>query len=271
MRPFFIFLLLSTAVLNLSCKFNGVTVSQDPTDFGYVWIGQRAMKSVGWNNATNGPVTLDLTQALQPPFGYKPLTGTHIPLQPGGGYWADIIAAPYEVGLSTDELTASNLGGINIQPTTLQVTGLGMMVKGCLTLSGGYINALTTPAPGQGGSTGPTGSPNAGPMDFGDILINTHAEKTITLNNSGAGAVNLNISLISVSTQAFSASMSTSGTPLKSLKLAGNSSTTIVLSFTPGYAGPFYSVLQIYDSAKFVSSANAAGLVLTGKGHKPVE
>jgi hypothetical protein len=270
MRHLYLFVLLVLSVGFNGCKFGGIGVSQDPTDFGYVWIGQSGLKGIVWTNNTNGPVTLQTYQTPQPPFDYKALTATNIPLAPGSGYGAEVIASPTQAGLFTEELVAHDLEGVNVQPTLLKVIGLGRLEKGSLTLSGGYINALPAPPAGPG-STGPTGSPNNGPMDFGSIPINSHLEKTITLNNSGTSAAQVNINLLTRGSQAFTVSMTTGGAPLTSLSIPAKGSTTIIVSFKPPYVGKYYAVLQIFDGVQFETSANAAGLALTGAGRQAMD
>jgi Abnormal spindle-like microcephaly-assoc'd, ASPM-SPD-2-Hydin len=263
LRFFFAPLLLAGLVLS-GCN-KDITVNSPTTDFGYVWIGQSALKGVAWTNTTHGPVEMQMMQKLTPPFGFKPLSPSTATLPPGGIYGLEIIASPDEAGLQTQELVPSNLQGLSVEPTELKVIGLGRMEKGCLTLSGGYISALPAPPAGPGG-IGPTGSPNNGPLDFGTVLVGSHSEKTLTINNSSANAVQANVSVVSRGTNPFSASMSTAGAPLKTLKVPANSSITIIVGFKPTFAGTFEVILQIYEGADFNSSNNVSALALTGIG-----
>jgi hypothetical protein len=262
-RFFFAPLLLVGLVLS-GCN-KDITVNSPTTDFGYVWIGQSALKGVAWTNATHGTMEMQMMQKLTPPFGFKPLSPSTATLPPGGIYGLEITASPDEAGLQTQDLVPSNLQGFSVEPTELKVIGLGRMEKGCLTLSGGYISALAAPPAGPGG-IGPTGSPNNGPLDFGTILVGTHSEKTITINNSSPNAVQATVSVVARGTNAFTASMSTGGAALKTLKVPANGSITIIVGFKPAFAATFEAILQIYDGADFQTSNNVSALALKGTG-----
>jgi hypothetical protein len=262
-RIFFAPLLLVGPLLS-GCN-KDITVNSPTTDFGYVWIGQSALKGVAWTNTTHGTVEMQMMQKLTPPFGFKPLSPSTATFPPGGLYGLEIIASPDEVGVQTQDLVPSNLQGLSVEPTELKVIGLGRMEKGCLTLSGGYISALPAPPVGPGG-IGPTGSPNNGPLDFGTVLVGSHSEKTITINNSSPNAVQGNVSVVTRGTSVFSASMSTGGVLFKTLKVPANGSITIIVGFKPTFAATFEAVLQIYNGTSLQSSNNVSALALTGTG-----
>jgi len=247
------------------CVKYELTVNAPLTDFGYVWIGQSTLRGVAWTNHTNGKVDVEMMQKLNPPFGFKPLTGSTAALPPGGIYGVEILASPDQVGEQTEDLVVNNAQNWRVEPTQLKVIGLGHMEKGCLTMGGGYINALS-PAPAGAGGTGPTGSPNNGPMDFGTILVGGHSEKTITLNNSSAADVTAVVQVVSRAVNAFTATLSTGGAALKKITVPAKGSLTIIVGFKPPFAGKFVSILQVYDGANLDASANADALVLTGIG-----
>src|SRR5271155_5200053 len=192
----------------------GLTISPSALSFGDVVVGQSGTQSVKLTNSGNSNLTINLATVAGTGFG---ISGLSLPTTLAGGQSLSFIAqfAPPATGAATGSITfTDNAPG---SPQTLTMVGSGLAANSNLT-------------------------PNPGSVAFGNVVVGSNSQQTITLTNSANPSTT--ISAASSSGTAFTVTGIV--TPMA---LAANQSASFTVQFAPTTTGSATGSILITSTA----------------------
>src|SRR5271168_3335599 len=192
----------------------GLTISPSALSFGDVVVGQSGTQSVKLTNSGNSNLTINLATVAGTGFG---ISGLSLPTTLAGGQSLSFIAqfAPPATGAATGSITfTDNAPG---SPQTLTMVGSGLAANSNLT-------------------------PNPGSVAFGNVVVGSNSQQTITLTNSA----NTSTTISAASSSGTGFTVTGIVTPMT---LAANQSASFTVQFAPTTTGSATGSILITSTA----------------------
>jgi len=192
----------------------GLTISPSALSFGDVVVGQSGTQSVKLTNSGNSNLTINLATVAGTGFG---ISGLSLPTTLAGGQSLSFIAqfAPPATGAATGSITfTDNAPG---SPQTLTMVGSGLAANSNLT-------------------------PNPGSVAFGNVVVGSNSQQTITLTNSA----NTSTTISAASSSGTAFTVTGIVTPMA---LAANQSASFTVQFAPTTTGSATGSILITSTA----------------------
>jgi hypothetical protein len=203
----------------------GLTISPASISFGNVTVGQPSSQIVTLTNSGSANLVVNLATVSGAGFG---ITGLSLPstIAPGQGISFNVQFAPTVAGAATGTIIFSD--NASNSPQTLTLVGTGVTAGATLTASPGSVN-------------------------FGNAVVGSSSNQTITLSNTGS--TNVTITQVTPSGAGFSVTGIT--TPMT---LSAGQTAIFTAVFAPTATGVDSGSISI------ISSASDPSVALTGTG-----